>query len=427
MIHAAGIDVVLAIDLLRVEEVVRLFGVLAGLIGGGVKVGDFEANGIQAAGGDDVVRERLARETPVGSGDRGVGIVDLIAGPEAEKRGEVAAALCVGGNGAGEGEVAFDQQVLKTERPKRAVTAFVGLGDGDRAGHRRAPAAVQPGGDLPVAILLGEVVAGVVQEAVGEPGNGADVGIIEEDCAMRTVGAGLHADVGCGADRSSAGGIVAGGIDFEFLDQILRRREGRVAVGHDGRAVDGGLTPIGAGAVDDVAGGAGIVHGITRAASAGGQDPGAEARQIERIAPDDGQFLHAALVHDEADAGRRGIEQRRLASDLNRLGHVAQAEREIERDAVAHAELNAFADGFFETGSFDGDGVDAGDEIGDFEAAAVIGLRSDRGVRSGIGGADSGAGDERAGGVGGAADDGCAGFLGVGQRRGKYEREKQDA
>ncbi len=168
---------------------------------------------------------------------------------------------------------------------------------------------------------------------------------------MDCIGAGLHADVGHGAGGVAEGGVVGGGIDLELLDEILGRGEGGGAVGHYGGAVDGGFAAVAAGAVDDDAGGDAIIHGVA----------GGEAGEVEGVAADDGEFLDAALFHDEAPVGAGVIELGRFAGDLDGFGDVAQGEGEVESDAVADAELDVIADGLFEACGFDGNAIDAGD------------------------------------------------------------------
>ena len=262
-------------------------------------------------------------------------------------------------------------------------------------------------------LLLGEAAeAG----AVGEAGGQAGPLLVFVQGAVQAVGAGLgdHVDEPAGAASEFGGRAV--GHHLHFLDGVqahgkggalaaaLLAEEGIVVVGAiDGDVVVDALLPVDG---DLVA--IGSLHD---------GDAGGEGNQAEEVASVIGQIFDRSRVEVGGAFDAAGFEDGRFGGDGDDLFDLGDAQREGERDGLAHRQVEPFADGGAETGRLHGDFVGAERQQQTAETALVVGRQVAGEIGTDVGDGDGGAGDGPSGRVGNNAFDGAGIGLRLGQSR----------
>ncbi len=146
--------------------------------------------------------------------------------------------------------------------------------------------------------------------------------------AMETVGAGLQGRVDDAAGGPSDFGGETVGLHLEFLDRIeVGLREQLAAPGRgDGGAIQHEFPRTGQTAAQawEL-----IVAALLR--------PWREQHQLKCVAPAQGQLLDGGLFDHTADGVAFGLDERRFTGHLQRLGHLADLQREVETQLVFDA------------------------------------------------------------------------------------------
>ena len=237
---------------------------------------------------------------------------------------------------------------------------------------------------------------------------------------MQRVGAALHRHVDRRPSRVALLRVVGRRLDLELLHRVGGRDVGDApSVGVVGRAVEGELVAPGGPVGDDRRGprvveraGELEVAGVGRARREPGQD--------ERVAVRERQAGDPLGVDHLARGPRSRLEKRRAGHDLDQLGDPAGLELEVQRQAVADADLHGPA-GLLEAHQLGGHRVLADGKVEQVVVALRVGSGRDREVRRLPGGDDGGPGHYCARRVGHGARDGAARLLG----RRKPRREDQ--
>ena len=360
-------------------------------------------DGVDAAGGDDVPRER--RALVVGARG-GVGIED---GPA--ELGEVALPHEHGGHGVGRRLGLDVAQALEGGQEERLV-----LLDGARQGGREA-----------VVRARGLLAAGALgQQRCRRAGVAAvEVG----DAAAHLVGARLQGQVHDRPRRLPRLGVERVRLHLELGDGVRRRREadhaavvaGRRVVGRDavGRAVQREVVAA-HGAVGHDAGQVAVVHGAGEVQVGRVGQPRGQPRQHVGGAVTQRKLLDLVAVDDlSRDAGRR-VQHGRLGHHHDRLFQAARLQGQVHRDHVAHADGQVLAHGGLEAVEPRGHRILSGDEVGDPVVSLAVRLRLGGHVGRHVGGGHGHSREDPAGRVRHGAGDGAAEVL-----RGCRSREEE--
>ena len=159
------------------------------------------------------------------------------------------------------------------------------------------------------------------------------------------VGAGLEQDVDHSAGRSSVLRVVAVGDDLELLHRVDRWHVRDVVAADErivGRAVEQEFVVAILAAVDRPVRDRAVVKRTLEDGRPVVGDARRQVRQHEGIARVQRQLSNALVINHDAAIRVGHIEQRRLGSDVHRLGNGAKLQRDIDRDGLAHFQLHAF-------------------------------------------------------------------------------------
>ncbi len=310
---------------------------------------------IDPAGGDDVARERIA---------------DVLAVLEARRQ------RIVDGDGAAVGRPRLREVAGALERARHRVDL--------RERHFAADllpvvheeglvgAVVEPG-DLHRSVdgepRLVPVEAGLLDAAaVGVEGVRVQllVAVVLVERAVELVGAALQHDVDDAAAGAAVLRVVDARLHLELGGRVGRRHEAQVVrlrrLGAGVRhAVEQELVGVGAAAADLEVVHAAVVERAVGAAGEGGRvlHAGRELRERERIAAEQRQVGHLLAVDDLPAVGTVGVEQRRFGADRHFLGQRPELQGQVEAQAVADPDFDAFASGRREAGQRRRQGVAA--------------------------------------------------------------------
>ncbi len=345
LIQAPDHRAVVPVLLLDVEEVVAPVGG-ARLVRLRPVRDDLEGHRVDAAGRDEVARQRLPAE-PAGPRGRPRGrgggrIVDLVTRAQLQQFREVARPLFLGRHGALHRPLPPHVHALVAEAPEGAVAAVVQARQHHRPGERVSPPLVEPAGvGLPALLRRHRPGGGIPQPPVRKPRHRPHSRVEVVAGSPEPIGAGARAHVDHCASRMAEGGVVGDRLDPELLHEVRRRRAvGGVPPERVGRAVQRHLARSRPRAVDyDLA--RGEIHGgIARAVPRRHHDARRKPREVKRVAAGDRQLGGSPLVHNHADRGGRRFQQRALRGHHHRLGHVADLQREVQRHAVIDPQLD---------------------------------------------------------------------------------------
>ena len=320
-----------------------------------------------------------------------------------ERLREIAGALGVGGNGAGE----IDGIVLARFFEIDEEECFLFL---DRAAEREA-------------VLIADVIglgdaAGVVEEVVGVESRALAV---PPAAAVKIVGAFLEDDVDDGAAVVAVFGGEAVVLDFEFLNDFdggLVVDVGGAAFALFGGAGERAVEPDFRGgialAVGDEVGAGGV--GVLRAGAGGFGDAAGEKDEAEEAAIDERDVANVLVGDVGAERGVAGVEERGLVGDVDGFGGAAGIESEVDVGFLADGEGETFALLGVEAGGGDADGVGGWANANEDEDAALVGVERGGDAGAFVGERDFCAGNDTAAGVGNDAGE-LSGVAGLGGDR----------
>ena len=115
--------------------------------------------------------------------------------------------------------------------------------------------------------------------------------------------------------------------------------------------------------------------------------------QVHGVARKQRQLHRAPLVNHLPQRGFGGIEQRRFGGHLNHFLVVADLQGEVELHLIGHADFDVILDELLEAGEFGGDGILAGDEVGQKIIAFGVGRGGESDAGFGVGRLNGGTGD----------------------------------
>ena len=298
---------------------------------------------IEQALRDDVAREWIARRRrrrrPVDA--ERIGNDNHLAG-RSERLREIALQLGRGRNRRGQRLRLPLPEAFEIDKEEGLIAAVIDARYQDRPTHRE-----------PVLIegQLRTLLPGAVQKEIVRIQFVVAQKFIEGP--MQLIGSRLDSDIHDRARAPAEFGRIVVGLHAELLRRVDRGNEaGRIHQEHrDRRAIHQNLVGVRDTAVRGKISPAGetargrILHKLTL-----GADAGRQRYQRQRIASVQRQFRHLAVLHHLAQGAGRGVEQRRLPGDFDRLALLADLQLRIQRNELLHGHFNRLLEEALESG-----------------------------------------------------------------------------